>query len=884
MPNEAFGTQVQKYLRASGYSQKELADALGLHPKVLSRKFNNREHAYVTQMEVRRIITTLARWRVFTTQDEVLHLLEVAALGPDTFSPDEWQTSPLGTLTSKQTPPISSSTSMHLPQHNLPAPVTRLIGREWAVERLRRLLGRSEVRLVTLVGPGGSGKTRLALHVASELVGSFAQGVWFVSLVGVSDPALLPISMMQALNIPPTPGQSSLQSLITSLKKRQLLLVLDNCEQVETTSIVDEMLARVPELKVLITSRVALRLYGEHVFSVPPLDVPDPHIMREATELAQYEAVQLFVERAQAAMPDFALTAENAALIAQICSRVDGLPLALELAAARVKILTPAQLLERLTHARLAVLTGGARNLPDRQRTLRDTITWSYNLLSTTEQTWFHRLGIFTGGCSLEAAEAIMQGGVGGQSSSALLSGEIVGSSLDILERLVDNSLLIRLPAAHGQARFSMLETLREYALEQLSAPEWTELRDWHASYYVRKAETAELGLRGPQQLVWLARLVANGDNLRTALEWLLQRARDGARIKTPVPLNATKKSAVVAGSGTSPSQNVPETGWLASELCLRLAAALRCYWEWQGYLTEARHWLKAALEAACEDQREATTDTSHQPLQAAWARALSESARLACLENDQPRAIELAEESIALWQELDDPAGLATALMHRGWAAHALGDYETAQSVYQQGLQILSPTHDLWLRGQLFMYQAAAVGFTFDFEQMRSLYAQSRELLEKVRDISGIADVLKDQGAMLLLENKYEEAIDCLLESMRLCYELDHKQYLTTGMCWLSLALGMREEPDPVTASLHSAQLEGAAEDLANTIGLTGWTKAHPLVQMVREQIRSQVDEQSWQAAWERGRALTIEQALDLADRLSRPSTTEEDQPSEIP
>lgn len=880
MPNEAFGTHVQKYLRASGYSQKELADALGLHPKVLSRKFNGSEHAYVTQLEVRRIITTLACWRVITTQDEVLHLLEAAALGPDAFSPDEWQTSPLGTLASKQTPPISSSISTHLPQHNLPSPVTRLIGREWAVERLRQLLGRGEVRLVTLVGPGGSGKTRLALHVASELVGSFAQGVWFVSLVGVSDPALVSISMMQALNMQPTPGKSPLQSLITSLKKRQLLLILDNCEQVETASIVDEMLARVPGLKVLITSRVALRLYGEHVFSVPPLDMPDPHVVREATELAQYEAVQLFVERAQAAMPDFALTAENAELIVQICTRVDGLPLALELAAARVKILTPAQLLERLTHARLAVLTGGARNLPDRQRTLRDTITWSYNLLSATEQTWFRRLGVFTDGCSFEAAEAIMQDGVGGQSSSALLSGEIVGSSLDILERLVDNSLLIRLPAANGQTRFKMLETLREYALEQLSAQEWTELRDWHASYYVRKAETAELGLRGPQQLVWLARLAADGDNFRTALEWLLQRARDGVRIKTLVPLNATKKSAVVAGSRTFPSQNVPETGWLASELCLRLAAALRCYWEWQGYLTEARHWLKAALEAACEDQREAAADTSKQPLQAAWARALSESARLVCLENDQLRAIELAEESIALWQELDDPAGLATALMHRGWAAHALGDYETAQGVYQQGLQILSSTNDLWLRGQLFMYRAAAVGFTFDFEQMRSLYAQSRGLLEKVGDTSGIADVLKDQGAMLLLENKYAEAIDCLLKSMRLCYELDHKQYLTTGMCWLSLALGMREEPDPVTASLHSAQIEGAAEDLANTIGLTGWTKTHPLVQMVREQIRSRVDEQSWQAAWEKGRALTIEQALDLAHRLSSPSTTEGDQP----
>ncbi len=852
MPDEAFRTDVQKYLRTSGYSQKELADALGLHPTVLSRKFKSRGNAQVTQLEVQRIITTLARWRVITTQEEALHLLEAAALGPNTFGPDEWQAPPLSTLARKQTPPISSSTSTHTPRHNLPAPVTRLIGREWAVER--------------------------ALHIASELAGSFAQGAWFVSLVGVSDPALVPMSILQALHMQPTPGESPLQSLISSLKARQLLLLLDNCEQVEAAGIVDQMLARTPGLKVLITSRVALHLYGEHEFSVPPLDVPDLHLVQEVTELAHYGAVQLFVERAQAVMPDFALTPENTALIVQICARVDGLPLALELVAARVKILTPAQLLAKLTHTRLDMLTGGARNLPDRQRTLRKTITWSYNLLSEAEQAWFCHLGIFTDGCSLEAAEAIMQDGVGEQGSSALLPGEIAGSSLDRLERLVDNSLLIRVPAAPGQVRFKMLELLREYALERLSAPEREELRDWHACYYVREAEAAELGLRGPQQLVWLA----NRDNFRAALEWLLQRARERGRIKALVHPDATKKSKAVAGSRTLSSQNVPETGWLAGELCLRLAAAIRCYWEWQGHLPEARHWLKAALEVAYEDQRAVTAETSKQSLQAARAKALSENARLVSLENDQARAIELAEESIALWQELDDPIGLATALMHRSWAAHALGDYETAKSVCQQGLQVLSSTDDLWLRGQLFMYLAMPVGFMSDFEHMRSCYAQSRELLEKVGDRSGVADVLKDQGAMLMLESRYTEAIDSLLKSMRLCYQLDHKQYLTTGMTWLSLAFGMREEPDPATASLHSAQLEGAAEGLAGTVGLTSWSKTHPLIQMARQLIRARVDEQSWQAAWERGRALTIEQALDLAQRLRDPSAPEESQPIE--
>ena len=261
------------------------------------------------------------------------------------------------------------------------------------------------MRLVTLVGAGGSGKTRLALHVASELVGAFAQGVWLVALAGVSDADLVPMSIIQALNMKSTPSLPALQSLITYLRNKQLLLVLDNFEQVgAAAAVVDEMLAAVPGLKVLVTSRAVVHLYGEHEFSVPPLDVPDPSIVLETTELAHYGAIQLFVERAQAVVPDFALTAENGTAIAQICARADGLPLALELAAARVKVLPPALLLARLSGARLPVLTGGARNLPGRQQTLRNTITWSYDLLSRTEQAWFPRLGVFTGGWSLEAA------------------------------------------------------------------------------------------------------------------------------------------------------------------------------------------------------------------------------------------------------------------------------------------------------------------------------------------------------------------------------------------------------------------------------------------------------------------------------------------------
>ncbi|MFL5628414.1 MAG: ATP-binding protein [Ktedonobacteraceae bacterium] len=860
-----FGDCVQEHLRASGYFQKELASELGLHPKVLSRKLKGNGDAHLTYIEVRRIITTLARWYAITTQEEALHLLELAQMEPTIFSADEWQTPPLNELAAKHAqlnPSEDSSILASTRQHNLPTPTTQLIGREWAIDRLCQLLRRNEVRLVTLVGPGGSGKTRLALQVASEMRDAFAQGVCFVTLAGVSDPAQVPMSIIQALDIKPTPDLPPVQSLIAYLRNKQLLLLLDNFEQIgEAAMVVDQVLAEAPDLKVLVTSRAVLRLYGEREFSVPPLDVPDPGIVLEPKELSHYGAIQLFVERAQAVVPDFALTAQNGPVIAQICARVDGLPLALELAAARIKVLPPHLLLERLSQARLPLLTGGARNLPSRQQTLRNTLTWSYNLLSSVEQTWFPRLGVFTGDWSLEATEAMMRAVTADREDPLIFS-----SVLDMLEQLVDNSLLVRLPVVNGQARFTMLETLREYALEQLTARgEFERLRDWHARYYLGVVEAAELGVRGPQQLKWLSQLVTDRDNCRAAFEWSLQRARDGMSVSIPsfFAQGSTAQSENIAGSRTLSKHALPGAELLAVELCLRLAAALRPYWEWQGYLAEGRSWLGAALAVPLKDGAGKT-------VLAARAKALSEAARLVCLQNEQTQAVELAEASIALWRRLDDSSGLATALLHRGWPAHATGEYEVAKSVYQEGLQFLSSTGDAWLRAQLLFYLAAAEGFTFNFEQMRSFYRQSRELFEQVGDKISTADLLKDQGALLILEGKYTEAIACLLKSLKLCYELGHRQFVTTSMCSLGYAFGLRGEPDPASASKYAAQLIGAAEGLMDAIGLTPWTRTHPLIQMIRQQIRSQVDEQSWMAAWSAGRALTAEQAIDLAYRLA--------------
>lgn len=859
----AFSNDLHKRLRAIGYFQKDLAIELGLHPKVLSRKLRGYRDACLTEVDVRCIISALAKLQVITTQDEAQHLLALAQLDSSSFSAQEWQTPPLSQLAGSngEYHTYTDSPSSSSPLHNFPAPLTRLIGRDEAVKQLQQLLGQDEVRLVTLVGTGGSGKTRLALRVANELAGVFAQGVWFVDLSAVCDPALVPQSIMQALHIKSTPSSPALQSLTTYLQNKQLLLLLDNFEQVaEAAPAVGELLAAAPNLKVLVTSRAVLRLYGETEFDVPPLDVPEASAALDMAQLEQYGAVQLFTERARAFMPNITQIPENAASIAQICSRVDGLPLALELAAARVKILPPPQLQARLSQALLPVLTGGAKNLPDRQQTLRKTITWSYDLLSPSEQAWFARMGVFRGGWSLEAAESMMQAVEANQRRITQKNEEttVSESMLDLIERLVDNSLLVRLPVKAGQVRFKLLETLREYALEQLNARgELERMQDWHCCYYLRLAEAAELGLRGAQQLLWQERLVAEQDNLRAALEWSLQQASTGASTTINDPAHLISSLIRKAsGNSTQSSETVHSDKLLAIEVALRLTASLRPYWEWQGHLVEGRRWFDAALALPLADDARKTACPAR-------AKVLSEAARLVCLQNEQSRAVELAEESIALWRQLDNPRGLATALFYRGWTAHALGDYELANDVYEEGLQLLSSADDTWLRAQLLFYLGAVAGFTFNFEQMRAYYAQSRALFEQVGDKSAIADVLKDQGGMSILEGNYTEAIANLLKSIELSHQIGYKQFVATGIGLLGFAVGMRGEPDPRSASLQSAQLWGAKDSLMGSIGSSSWLKSFPVAQAMIHHISSRVDETSWQAACLAGRALTEEQAV---------------------
>ena len=859
MNAEAFRASVRGYLRAGDCNQMELARAIGLHEKVLSRKLNGSQKSALTHRDIHDIAVTLVDWHLITSRDALIDLLTLTEIEPRAiFRDDEWLQSPLNELSGRKRT-IQTASAAEL-MHNLPAQRAQFIGRRWAIERLQQLFRAEATRLVTLVGPGGSGKTALAVHVVHTLVNDFPAGVWFVSLAELSDPALVPISILQTLNVKTTPGESALQSLLTYVRSRQLLLVLDNFEHLgEAGSVIDAMLGVAPQMKIMLTSRVVQRLYGEREFRVPPLDVPDLDMKLATATLAQYEAIQLFVDRAQEVQPEFTLSDENAAIIAQICARLDGLPLALELAAARIKLLPAHLLLERLTRASLPLLTKGSRNLPTRQHTLRNTTHWSYDLLGPDEQRWFRRLGIFIGGWTLETTEVILQDFAPDGEASSL-------DPLDLLEQLVDSSLVIRLPLEQGQVRFTMLTTLREYALEQLVAHEEDEqLRDWHACYYLRKAEEAELELRGPQQLRYLAQLRANRDNFRSALEWFLQKASAGQSIEArafAIP-KAGPTTREIAGSTSLTAQVHTGERLSALELSLRLAAALRYYWEWSGYLTEGRHWLNAALQLPID--REAA-----QTVWAARAKALAEGARLVVLQNEQERALELANESATIWQRLNDARGLATALLYRGWATHGGGDYESAKYIYQEAMQVLAPDVDPWLYAQLLLHLGASAGFTSDGEMAEDCYTRSRALFTRIGDRSAVADAWKDQGGILLLQSRWVEAIECLLKSVELCAEMGHKQFLATSRGLFSFAVGLRAEPDPESASLHSAQIKGAADRLMETIGLTPWTRTNPFAQAVRTLIRSRVDEQQWEAAWNAGRDLSLEQAIELVHRLA--------------
>jgi predicted ATPase/class 3 adenylate cyclase/Tfp pilus assembly protein PilF len=493
--------------------------------------------------------------------------------------------------------------------HNLPVQLTPFIGREREVTAVRERLLDPQTRLLTLTGPGGTGKTRLALQVAAEVLEAFPDGVFFVNLAPINDPALVLPTIAQALEVTESGGRPLREVLHALLRAKQLLLILDNCEQVVGAApAVADLLAASPRLRVLATSRALLRVQGERAYAVGPLALPDTAPLPPLETLTQYEAVRLFIARARDVRPDFAVTNATAPAVAEICMRLDGLPLAIELAAARVKLLAPPALLARLTK-RLPLLTGGARDLPARHRTLRGTIAWSYDLLDPAEQALFRRLGVFVGGWTLEAAEVVCGGNE--------------GDVLDLLGVLLDKSLVRVEAQGVGEDRYSLLETIREYALERLEGSgEASELRRAHAEHYLALAEDAGPMLKGPDQAAWLERLEREHDNLRAALGFLW-----------------------ASGDG---------------ERALRLAGALGRFWDLQGHWSEGRRRLNDLLALPAPAGHPATEASTDGQVRVA---ALNVAALLAAEQHDYERARALAEASAVLARSTDDVPGLIDAL-----------------------------------------------------------------------------------------------------------------------------------------------------------------------------------------------------------------------------
>lgn len=607
-------------------------------------------------------------------------------------------------------------------RHNLPSQSSEFIGREKEAAAIHSLLSRDGIRLVTLTGMGGTGKTRLALRVASELVESYKSAVSFVSLALINDPELVASTIAQVLEVPEIADQPSVEELKIYLKDKRMLLVLDNFEQVvEAAPLVSELLSSCRHLKVLVTSREMLHVSGEHTYAVPTLRLPmraETSVVSEQflTEVSQYEAMRLFVDRAKAVQPSFEINSANAAAVTEICHRIDGLPLAIELAAARTRLLPPQKLLERLDK-RLPLLTRGLKDRPGRQQTLRGTIAWSYDLLDEGEKMLFRRLSVFVGGFTLEAAEAVC--GAAGETDCNVLDG---------MSSLEERSLL-KSEETGGEPRFAMLETVREYAEELLAGSEEAEtVRKRHAEFFYTLASEAEPELNRADRVAWLDRLEEEHNNFRSVLAWSIEGGRE--------------------------------------DLGLELAGVLSSFWYARGHPREGRKWLDEVMIAG--------GDTPSAEL----ANVMGEAGYFSYQLGDNSRAMPLLERSLAMYREISGAKGLAHALWRIGFLSFYCRDYEKATTYLTECITVSTETGNDTDRAGAYRLLGQIAAREGDLEKAQGLVEEGLAFAERGGDIIKISRTRVSLGLIAIRKADFERAAALIEESLAVFQQTGHKPF----------------------------------------------------------------------------------------------------------